>query len=86
MGITAERKCRGNCHFEWEMRLIDDFMCFFVNLASLSYELWFGCDVSKMFHHELGVLDMNLYDYSLIFGTDFKMDKNLPFHNEDFSG
>ena len=37
--------------------------------------LWFGCDVAKMFHHELGVMDMNLYDYELLFGTDFKMDK-----------
>ena len=37
--------------------------------------VWFGCDVSKMFHHDLGVMDMNLYDYELLFGTDFKMDK-----------
>ena len=29
----------------------------------------------KMFHRNLGVLDMELYDYELLFGTDFKMNK-----------
>ena len=37
--------------------------------------VWFGCDVGKMFHRDLGVMDMDLYDYELLFGTDFKMDK-----------
>jgi len=37
--------------------------------------VWFGCDVSKMFHRSLGVMDMDLYDYELLFNTKFKMTK-----------
>ncbi len=37
--------------------------------------VWFGCDVGKMFHRDVGVMDMNLYDYEILFGTDFLMDK-----------
>ncbi len=37
--------------------------------------VWFGCDVGKMFHRDLGVMDMDLYDYESVFSTDFKMDK-----------
>ena len=37
--------------------------------------VWFGCDVGKMFHRDLGVMDMDLYDYESLFKTDFIMDK-----------
>ncbi len=37
--------------------------------------VWFGCDVSKMFNYEKGVMDMNLYDYDLLFGTTFNLSK-----------
>jgi len=37
--------------------------------------VWFGCDVGKMFHRNLGVMDNNLYDYELLFGVDSNMDK-----------
>ena len=37
--------------------------------------VWFGCDVGKMFHRDLGVMDMDLYDYESLLGTDFLMDK-----------
>ena len=37
--------------------------------------VWFGCDVGKMFHRELGVMDMGLYDYGSLFRTDFLMNK-----------
>ena len=37
--------------------------------------VWFGCDVGKMFHRDLGVMDMDLYDYGSVLGTDFSMDK-----------
>ena len=37
--------------------------------------VWFGCDVGKMFHRDLGVLDMDLYDYGSVLSTDFSMDK-----------
>jgi len=45
--------------------------------------VWFGCDVGKMFHHELGVMDMSLYDYELLFGTEFKMDKKTKLEYGD---
>lgn len=37
--------------------------------------VWFGCDVGKFFHRDLGVMDMELYAYDLFFGTEFKLDK-----------
>ena len=37
--------------------------------------VWFGCDVGKMFHRELGVMDNTLYDYESFFGIDSNMDK-----------
>ena len=37
--------------------------------------VWFGCDVSKHFHRTLGVMDMNLFNYELFYGTDFGLDK-----------
>ena len=45
--------------------------------------VWFGCDVGKMFHRDLGVMDMKLYDYELLFGTDFKMDKQAKLEYGD---
>ncbi len=38
--------------------------------------VWFGCDVGKMFHRQLGLMDMDLYDYEALFGTQFKMNKS----------
>ena len=37
--------------------------------------VWFGCDVSKMFNYDLGVMDMDIYNYDLMFGTSFNVDK-----------
>ena len=37
--------------------------------------VWFGCDVGKMFHRDLGVMDNQLYDYKSFFGVDSNMDK-----------
>ena len=45
--------------------------------------VWFGCDVSKMFHRELGVMDMELYNYELLFDTNFKMDKKTKLEYGD---
>lgn len=39
------------------------------------YPVWFGCDVGKMLERDQGILDMNVYDYSLVYGTDFNLDK-----------
>ena len=45
--------------------------------------VWFGCDVGKMFHRDLGVMDLNLYDYELLFGTDFTMNKQAKLEYGD---
>ena len=37
--------------------------------------VWFGCDVGKMFNRELGIMDMDLYDYEKLFDSKFKMNK-----------
>jgi len=37
--------------------------------------VWFGCDVGKMFERELGILDPEVHDYELVYGTRFKLDK-----------
>ncbi len=37
--------------------------------------VWFGCDVGKMLERKLGILDLELYDYELVYGTPFKFDK-----------
>ena len=37
--------------------------------------VWFGCDVGKMMERDLGILDRELYDYGLVFGTEFTADK-----------
>ncbi|MBI3942925.1 MAG: C1 family peptidase [Chloroflexi bacterium] len=37
--------------------------------------VWFGCDVGKRIERDLGILDMDLYDYNLLYGTDFTSDK-----------
>ena len=37
--------------------------------------VWFGCDVGKMFHRDVGVMDIDLYNYELSFGIDSDMDK-----------
>ena len=37
--------------------------------------VWFGCDVGKMFNRELGIMDMDLYDYENLLNSKFKMNK-----------
>eukprot|EP00949_MAST-11_sp_MAST-11-sp1_P003846 g3846.t1 len=37
--------------------------------------VWFGCDVGKHFHRTLGVLDMDIFNYDLAFGTAPSMNK-----------
>ena len=37
--------------------------------------VWFGNDVGKRFHRDIGVMDMDLYDYNLVIGTDTVLDK-----------
>ena len=37
--------------------------------------VWFGCDVGKHFHRDLGVMDIDLFDYDSFYGLDFGMNK-----------
>lgn len=46
-------------------------------IASLKKDnpVWFGCDVGKYFSRDLGVMDIDLFDFELFYGTDFPMSK-----------
>ena len=46
-------------------------------LSSLKNDepVWFGCDVSKHFHRDLGVMDIDLFNYDLFYDLKFGMDK-----------
>ncbi|MFC1549772.1 C1 family peptidase [Candidatus Neomarinimicrobiota bacterium] len=37
--------------------------------------VWFGCDVGKHFHRNLGVMDMELFNFELFYSTEFGLDK-----------
>ncbi len=37
--------------------------------------VWFGCDVGKMLDRDLGLMDMDLYDFDSVYGTSFGMTK-----------
>jgi bleomycin hydrolase len=37
--------------------------------------VWFGCDVGKGLDRDLGILDLGVLDYGLVYGTTFDMDK-----------
>ena len=39
--------------------------------------VWFGCDVGKMLHRDLGVMDMNIFDYEILLNTKFNMNKGV---------
>ena len=37
--------------------------------------VWFGCDVGKMFHRDIGIMYEGIYKYDLLFGSKFGMTK-----------
>jgi len=37
--------------------------------------VWFGCDVGKFFYREDGVMDLDNFDYKLLLGVEFGLDK-----------
>jgi len=37
--------------------------------------VWFGCDVGKFFYRDDGVMDLDNFDYKLLLGVEFGMDK-----------
>ena len=54
---------------------LDEMKEFSIKSLKNDEAVWFGCDVGKMFHRQVGVMDMDLYDYKLTFGSDSEMDK-----------
>ncbi|MCZ6633021.1 MAG: C1 family peptidase [bacterium] len=46
-----------------------------VEMVKNGEAVWFGCDVGKMFQRDLGILDLDIHDYELVYGTDFSLDK-----------
>ena len=45
--------------------------------------VWFGCDVGKMMHRQLGLWDANLYELDALYGVEFALDKadRLLYHD-----
>lgn len=46
-----------------------------VDMLKNGRPVWFGCDVGKMLERELGILDVDLYDYQSVYGVGFKANK-----------
>ncbi|MBL7013199.1 MAG: C1 family peptidase [Candidatus Marinimicrobia bacterium] len=46
-------------------------------IASINEDnpVWFGCDVGKHFSRNMGVMDLDIYDFELFYNTDFPMSK-----------
>ena len=55
---------------------IDDMKKYSIKSLKSGEAVWFGCDVGKMFHRDVGVMDIDLYNYELTFGIDNDMDKS----------
>ncbi len=40
-----------------------------------NHAVWFGCDVAKMLQTKMGAMDLSIYDYELVYGAKFQLDK-----------
>ena len=47
-----------------------------VKILKAKEPVLFGCDVTQRYNRKTGSMDTNLYDYELLFGTEFGMDKS----------
>jgi bleomycin hydrolase len=58
-----------------------------VEMIKDNHAVWFGCDVGQMLETGMGAMDLNIYDYKLVFGTDFKLDKasRLDYRNSEMT-
>ena len=54
---------------------IEDMKKAAINSLKDDEPVWFGCDVSKHFHRDLGVMDVDLFDYDSFYDVKFGMDK-----------
>ncbi len=46
-----------------------------VNMIRDGNAVWFGCDVGKWLERDMGIMDPAIYDYDLVYGTRFELDK-----------
>jgi bleomycin hydrolase len=46
-----------------------------VDMIKSNHAVWFGCDVAKMLETKMGAMDLNIYDYELVYGAKFQLDK-----------
>ena len=58
-----------------------------VDMIKDNHAVWFGCDVGQMLQTEMGAMDLNVYDYDIVYGTDFKLDKagRLEYRNSEMT-
>jgi bleomycin hydrolase len=58
-----------------------------VDMIKGNHAVWFGCDVGQMLETEMGAMDLNVYDYKIVYGTDFKLDKagRLDYRNSEMT-
>jgi bleomycin hydrolase len=58
-----------------------------VDMIVGNHAVWFGCDVGQMLETEMGAMDLNVYDYKIVYGTDFKLDKagRLEYRNSEMT-
>jgi bleomycin hydrolase len=46
-----------------------------IDMIKGNHAVWFGCDVAKMLETEMGAMDLSIYDYELVYGVKFQLDK-----------
>jgi len=46
-----------------------------VDMIKSNHAVWFGCDVAKMLQTNMGAMDLSIYDYELVYGAKFQLDK-----------
>ena len=45
--------------------------------------VWFGCDVLQQFDRQKGIMDLDLYGFNDLFGTDFNFGKGAMFSTRE---
>ncbi|MGI0100292.1 MAG: aminopeptidase C [Candidatus Micrarchaeaceae archaeon] len=58
-----------------------------VDMIKNNNAVWFGCDVGQMLETEKGAMDLSVYNYSIVYGTEFKLDKagRLEYGNSELT-
>jgi bleomycin hydrolase len=46
-----------------------------VDMIKGNHAVWFGCDVAKMLQTQMGAMDLSIYDYELVYGAKFQLNK-----------